>query len=185
MSHGCNYGDLGGGDDAGEAFIVERCEILSGAAAPRNDDDVHIALLVEVANSRCNVMRGCVSLHLRGINQNIHGMVAALENVEDVAQRSRLSRRYNADAGRKRWNLFLALGCEESFGFELGFELLECQLERSRSFGLEIFGGNLQFAAILVDGDASAGDYLQAVGGAETQQPGRRTEHHYTNLGVP
>ena len=39
---------------------------------------------------------------------------------------------------------FLALGGEQAFGFELGFELLERQLQRAGAFGFDVFGRNLQ-----------------------------------------
>jgi len=48
-----------------------------------------------------------------------------------------------------------------------------------------VFGGDLEFTAIFVNSDTAADDYLQAVGGAETQQARRRTEHHDANLGRP
>ena len=82
------------------------------------------------------------------------------------------------------WNGFLALGGEEAFGFELGFELFEGQLQRSGAFGLDVFRRDLQFAAIFVDGDAPANDDLQAVGGTKTKQARGGAEHHDANLSV-
>ena len=79
---------------------------------------------------------------------------------------------------------FLALGGEQAFGFEFGFELLEGELQRAGAFGLDVFGGNLEFAAIFVDGDAAADNHLQAVGGAEAQQARGGAEHHDANLCV-
>src|SRR4029077_5394672 len=91
---------------------------------------------------------------------------------------------YDADARRERGDRFLAFGGEQPFGFELGFELLECELKRSGTFGLDVFSGDLQLAAILVNGDAAADDDLQAVGGTKAEQARRGAEHHDTNLGV-
>ena len=78
---------------------------------------------------------------------------------------------------------FCARG-EEAFGFQLGFELFERQLQGAGAFGFDVLGRNLQLAAIFVNGDAAANDYLQAVGGTEAQQTRRRAEHHDANLGV-
>ena len=79
---------------------------------------------------------------------------------------------------------FLRSGSEQAFGFEFGFELLEGQLQRAGAFGLDVFGGDLEFAAIFVDGDATADDHLQAVGGAKAQQPRGGAKHDDANLGV-
>ena len=139
-------------------------------------------MLVEEADSGGDLVRSRVALHLGGIDQDIHGMMAALEHVENVAQRGGLRRCDNADARGQRWDRLLAFGGEQAFGFEFGLELLEGQLQRTGAFGLDVFGRNLQFAAIFVDGDASAHDDLQAVGGAKAQQARRRAEHHDANL---
>ena len=84
----------------------------------------------------------------------------------------------------KDGNRLFAFGGEETFGFELGFELLEGQLERSGAFGFDVFGGDLKLAAIFVDGDASADDDLKAIGRLEPKQPCRRAEHHDFDLSV-
>ena len=44
--------DLGSGDHARQAFIIEGEEVLEGAAAARDDDDIHFAVPIEVADAR-------------------------------------------------------------------------------------------------------------------------------------
>ena len=68
---------------------------------------------------------------------------------------------------------FLRSDAKRPSASELGFELLESQLQRSRALRLDVFGRDLQFAAILVDGDAPANHNLQSVGGTEAQQTGQ------------
>ena len=99
--------------------------------------------------------------------------MAASEDVENIAQGRSLRRSDDSDSrGQGRDRLF-AFGGEQAFGFELGFELLEGQLQRSRTFGLDVFGGDLQLAAVFVDGDPAADHDLQAVGGTKPEQARR------------
>ena len=79
---------------------------------------------------------------------------------------------------------FFLSGGEQAFGFELGLELLEGQLQGSGAFGLDVFGGDLELAAVFVDGDSSADDDLQTVGGAKTQQARGGAEHDHVDLRV-
>src|ERR1051326_985508 len=101
----------------------------------------------------------------------------ALQDVENVAQGRALDRGDDADSRGEGRDGLLAFSGKESFGFELGLELLERELERPGAFGFDIFSGYLQLASIFVNGDASAYDYLKAVGGTEAQQAGRGAEH--------
>ncbi len=111
-------------------------------------------------------------------------MMTAFEDVENVAESGSLGGGDDADARRQGWDRVLALSGEETFGFELSFELLEGQLKGSSTFGFEVFGGDLKFAAIFVDGDASADNDLKAVGRLESQKLRRRAEHYDFDLGI-
>ena len=79
---------------------------------------------------------------------------------------------------------FLRSACEQAFGFQFGLKLFEGELQRAGAFGLDVFGGDLKFAAIFVDGYAAADDDLQTVGGAKAKQARGRAEHDHANLGV-
>src|SRR5450755_3907414 len=111
-------------------------------------------------------------------------MMAALEDVEDVAKRSGLRRRHDADASRQGRDRLPALGGKQAFGFEFRLELLEGQLQGAGTLGLEVLGGNLELAAVFIYGHATADNHLQAIGRPEAEQARRRTEHHYTNLRI-
>jgi len=125
VADGGDYGDLGGGDGAGQRFVVERGEVFGGAATARDDDYVDIVVLIEVADAGGDLKRRGVALHLGRINHYIHGMVAALEHIENVAESGGLRRCDHADARRKGWDRLLAFGGEQTFSFEFGLELLE------------------------------------------------------------
>ena len=85
------------------------------------------------------------------------------QNVQNVAQGGRLRRSHNPDPARQRGDRLLARGVKQPFRFQLGLELLERDLQRARALGLKILGGNLQFAAIFVDGDSPAQHHLHAI----------------------
>jgi len=60
---------------------------------------------------------------------------------------------------------------EKPFGFELGFELLECNLQRARAFRFQIFCRKLKIAAFLENRHPPAQRNLHPIFGAKTQQP--------------
>jgi len=179
-----DHRNFGGCDGAGKSFVVEGSEIFGGTSAAGDDDDVDVVVLIEVTHSGSDFMRSSVALHLGWKNQHVHGMMAALEDVENIAKGRGLCGGHDTNPRWKLRNRLLAFGGEEAFGFQLGFELLEGELKRSGAFGFDVFGGDLQFAAIFVDGDASADDNLETVCGTEAQKAGRRAEHDDLNLGV-
>src|SRR5580698_674354 len=111
-------------------------------------------------------------------------MVAAGDDVENVAERGGLSRSYDADPCGEGWDRLFASRVEQSFGFELALELFESELQRARALGFDVLGGDLQLASIFVNRDASAHDDLQAIRGTKAQQPCRGAEHDYANLSV-
>src|SRR5215469_15029814 len=96
-----------------------------------------------------------------------------LQNIQDVAQRSSLRGRDNANTPGQRWNRLLAFRSEQSFGLELGLELFERKLQRSRALGLNVLGRDLELTAIFVDGYAPAHHHLQPVSRTKAEQPRR------------
>ncbi len=91
-------------------------------------------------------------------------------------------RSHDSDPARKRWNGLLARGIEQPFRRQLRLELLEGNLQCTRAFWFEELGGELQFPARLVDGEASAGDDRHSVSKLEAQQARLRAEHHHPHL---
>ena len=81
--------------------MIEGGQILDRASATSHNDYVHVVSFVEMTNPVRNFERRRFSLYLRGKNQNVRRAMAPVENVEDVAQGSRLRRSHDADSARK------------------------------------------------------------------------------------
>lgn len=70
----------------------------------------------------------------------------------------------------------LALGVEEALLLEAALDLLKGELEGPGAHGLKLLGDELDLAALLVNGDASAKQDLEAVFRAEAKQRGLTPE---------
>ena len=64
----------------------------------------------------------------------------------------------------------LARGIEETAGFQPLAEVLEGDLQRARTDRLEELGNELHLAALLIDGDFSPEQDVEAVGGTKAQE---------------
>ena len=67
------------------------------------------------------------------------------------------------DRAGKHGQRLLALGVEDSFGLEPLFQLLECELQRTRADRLHGFCDELHLAPLLIDADAAANQHVEAV----------------------
>ena len=110
--------------------------------------------------------------------------MAAIDDVEEVADDSAGGRGDDADAVRECGERLFAGGIEEAARFEALFELLEGDLQRAGADGLEEFGNQLHLAALLVDGNLAAEQDVQAISGAEAQERRLFAEEHHGKLGV-
>ena len=119
--------------------MVEGSQVFGRAATTGDDDHLNILDAIEILNAVTDVSRSTLSLHLCGINQNTGAVMAAPQNVEDVAQRGGLRRRDNSDAAWQCRNRFFAGRVKKTFRLELGLKLFECDLQRARAFGLQVF----------------------------------------------
>src|SRR5262245_58444667 len=95
----------------------------------------------------------------------------AFEDGQDIAQRRALRRSDDADLARERGDRPFPLGLEKTFLFELLFQLLECELQRTQTCGFEYFDNELIFASTLVRSDAAACAEKLAVFRPEAKQP--------------
>ncbi len=128
-------------------------------------------------------MRRSLALHLRWVNEDVHRLMPAAKNVQDVLQGSAARRSDQTDAAGKSGDGLLASLVEEPLGCQLGLQLLEGNLQRAGALGLQMLGLKLQVAALVVDGHPAARDDLQTVLGTETQQPRLSAPHHHSQLG--
>ena len=86
-----------------------------------------------------------------------------------------------ADAIRQHRQRLLSLRREKAFGFEALFQLLEGQLQRAESDGLDAFYVDLIFAARFINAERAAHGDVQAVFKAELHgaQLGLEADHFY------
>ena len=96
--------------------------------------------IVEIAHAGDDFACSAISLDLRGKDEHVGAVMAALKNVQDVAQSGGLGRSDDADSLRKRGDRLLAGGIEQAFGFEFGFELLKGDLQCAGALRLKVLG---------------------------------------------
>src|SRR6202030_3982617 len=97
-----DHGNCGSGDGAGKALAVEGGEIFGRASAAGDDNHLNAAELIEQTDASGYFKRGGVALDLGGEDQQVYRTMAALQDVENVAQGGTLRRGDDADAGRQR-----------------------------------------------------------------------------------
>jgi hypothetical protein len=71
---------------------------------------------------------------------------------------------------RERWQWTFSRGIKEPFSKQASLELFKRKLKRPGAARLHRLGDQLKLAAALVDGDASAYQHGEAIGGPEAQQ---------------
>src|SRR5882762_3395896 len=162
-----DHGNFRSEDGARDDFFVEGPQILHGAAAAREDEHVHDSSGVEKFQGFDDFLGGAFALHAHGINSQMYVRETPRENTHDVAHSGAARRRDNADAAGKKRQRLLARRVEKAFGFEAFLQLLERELERAETNGLQIFHVNLILAARFVDAEGTAHGHLQAVFGTE------------------
>jgi hypothetical protein len=82
-----------------------------------------------------------------------------------------------------RQRLFTA-GVEKAAGFEARFKLFEGDLQRTGADRLQEFGNKLHLAALLIDGDFTAQEDVQTVGGTKAEQRCLPTKEHSRQLSI-
>ena len=96
--------------------------------------------------------------------------MAAANDGDDVADDSAGGRGDDADALRESRERAFAVGVEEAFCEEAGFELLVGELKRTGAARFHGFGDELELPTALVDGDAAANQNGEAIGRAEAEE---------------
>src|ERR1700722_3390524 len=182
VPHRRNHRNLRSCHRAGQRLITKRRQIFRRPSPARHYNHFHTPVAIKVPHSRRNFGGRRVTLHLRWINHHIHRVMPPLQYVENVAQRRRLRRGHNPHPRRKRRHGFLPLRREQPFCFELGLQLLERNLQRTRALGFDILRRNLQLAAVFIHRHPPAHHHLHPVRRTKPQQLSRRSEHHYANL---
>jgi hypothetical protein len=96
--------------------------------------------------------------------------MAAADDGDDVADDGTGGGGDDADATREGGQGALASGIEEAFGVKTGLELLEGKLERASATWLHGVGDELELTSGFVDGDATADEDGEAIGGTEAEE---------------
>ena len=185
VADGGDDGEGGGGDDAGEALVVEAGEILKGATTAGDDDEIDATgMLIEPADGAGDRSGAARALHDGRVDEEVETGVAAADDVHDVADDGPGGRGDDADAVGKGGQRTLARGVEEAFGEEAGLELIEGELQSTDAAGLHSFGDELELATGFVDGEAAADEDGETVCGTEAEKAGLAAEKDDRDLGV-
>src|SRR5438552_6252179 len=126
--------------------------------------------------------RGGRALHPDRIDLHVQSVVAAAEDVEDVADRCAGGAGHHGDALRQHWNRLFPRRLEQSFLGEPLFELLECELQRAKSRRLRGSGIEREVALRVIDRETSAHDEIQSVLDAEAKEARVAREQHDAHL---
>ena len=182
MAYGRDHGDVRGRNGARQAFIVKGEQIFERTSAARHHDHIHLAVAVEVADARADFRGGTLALHLCGIDKHANRLVPAAKNVQNVLDSSAARGGHHSDAPGQRWDRPLTTGFEQPFRSQLGLQLLEGNLECASALGFEVFCLKLQVAALVVNGESTTRDNLQAVLRTKAQQSRLGPPHHHPQL---
>ena len=124
VAHGAHDRDAARGDGAHDGLLVERAEVVRGAAAAPEDDDVHVADALQLRERAADRLDGARALHLRGREQDPRAAAAKRDAADVVDDRARRARD-DADDARLAGQRALALRREQPLGGELRLQPLE------------------------------------------------------------
>jgi len=85
VANGGDDGDLRIENGLGEEFRVEGREVFEGSAAAGDDDDIDLTGAVEIRNAGGDFSGSRFTLHERWVEENVQAGVAAIDDVEEVA----------------------------------------------------------------------------------------------------
>ncbi len=151
MADAGDDGQAAAGNGARYLFMIEAVQILPGAPATRDQNDLGvIRMRVEPAQTGRDLRRAVRSLHGGWVDEQLHGGVPSPADLDDVPQRGPLQAGDDADAAGKRRQGALAI--EETFTPERLFQALDLSKQRAQACLLHPLSDQLHLAAALVDG---------------------------------
>src|SRR4029077_16939375 len=145
MAHAGDDGNFGSSDGAGERFFVEGPKIFHGTAATRKNQNVHKFFLIEEFQRFDDFRGGAFALDAHRKNRQVHIVKAAAQDADDVADGGsprRGDQAHGAGGGPER---VFSRGREQALRFEAFLQLLEGELQRAETNGLDILDVNLVF----------------------------------------
>jgi len=143
-----------------------------------------VAGAVEIRDAGGHFSGRGLSLDEGRVEKDLEAGVTAADNVEEIADDGAGGRGDDADAMRKGGERLFTGGIEEAACFQALLELFKGDLQRAGADGFEEFGDQLHLAALLINGDFSAQENMEAVGGAEAKERGLFAEEDRGKLRV-
>ncbi len=135
-----------GGDRARHHLLVEGPEVLDRASAPAHNHDFDARHPRDRLQAPRDVRRGPLALHAGGADDHPDVRVAAVHDLEDVAQRGPVEGGHDADLRGHRRQGALAGRLEEPFCLKPLLELLDSELQRPQPARLETVAHQLVLA---------------------------------------
>ena len=154
---------------------------LRGTAAAHDEDDVDVRRGGDPTDRRGHLRRRLVALHQRRGDQNRRAGKAS-GDLEDIAHRGARRRGHETDPLRMIRDRALPLLVEEARGLEPLAQLLEGELERTGTTGLETAHDELKVASRRVDRDLRLDDDLEPLLEREACAARRPTEQRTADL---
>jgi hypothetical protein len=177
VSDAAHHGHRTGGDRPRHHLRVEGLQIFERPAAAHEQHHLDVRAGAGSRQSLGHFVLGSESLHARRHDQQTLTRQPAPGHRQHVAQRGARGGRHDRDAFRQRRQLPLARGIEQALGVELPTQLLEGELERPDTLGLELADHELQLAARLVHREVAIGEHLHPLFGLEGHASGSALEH--------
>jgi hypothetical protein len=148
------------GHCARDALVVEGPEILAGATATGQDQDVGARPAGSAVQRTADVLHGPVSLHGGRHNNDLHHRGPAADDRDNVAQRCAIRARDNGNRVRIARQTALALGIEQTFLLELQARAFQGFPPKAVAFGLHATHHELHLALGGVHAEVAERRYL-------------------------
>ena len=147
VAHAGHHRDRAGADGAGHGLVVEGPQILQGAAAAHQQEDVAVTAFAGAPQGAHDRRRGGLALHGHRVQQDFAQRVAPAQDRQHVPDRGPGGRGDHAAASRPGGRLALDRRVEQALAGQLALELLEGPLQGAVAGVLQVLGDELEIAA--------------------------------------
>src|SRR5215472_1742532 len=184
MAYPCDHGNFRPRDCPSDGLFVKGPEVFKRSTATGQNQHFRGFAAIEIVKGSRNLTCRALSLDLHGIELHVNIGKAALEDPQNVANRGTCGGGDDADAARQNRQRLFAPFVEEAFFLQLAFKLLEGDLERAKTYRLDVADVDLIFAARFIDAEGATHGDVQAILGAEFQPANLITKTDAANLRV-
>jgi len=151
-------------------LLIERPKVLKRTAPARDENHIHVGVHAEKVDARRNLSRRTGSLNFRWMDQYMERIVPSLQNREHIAKCGTGRRRDDPDTARQRGKRPLSFGSKQPLFLQPFLELLEGELKRPETGGLENLDDQLIFTAAFICRDPTTGAKTLSVFRFETEK---------------